>query len=165
MLVKHTLKPNESTSLTITYKTLNLPGPFRKTIDISTDIPGQEEVEITIEGSVKEAPGAKIQVTPRKLELGVLPVGVQKKQSVTIANIGALPLHIRKISGKDSKKIYFDASSQGEMVIDSGRSTSVELAISRDQAGTFTELLNIESDARNATKGIFVIIVSGTAKE
>ena len=165
MLVKHTLKPSESTPLTITYKTLNLPGPFRKNIDISTDIPGQEEIEITIEGNVKEAPGAKIQVTPRKLDVGLLPAGQQKKQTIAIANPGALPLHIRKISGKESKKVYFDASSQGELVVDAGRTVPLEIAISWDKAGPFTELLNIESDARNATKGGFVILVTGTVKE
>ena len=165
MLVKHTLKANESTPLTITYKTVNLPGPFRKNIDISTDIPGQEEVELTIEGFVKEAPGAKIQVTPRKLDMGVLAPGTEKKNTIVIANTGALPLHVKKIAGKESKKIYFDASSQGELVVDSGRSVPVELAIGSDKTGAFTELLNIESDARNAAKGGFVVIVTGTVKE
>ncbi len=66
MLGKHTLNPQEKTTLKITYNTAGRPGAFRKNISITTDVPGQEEVEITMEGAVKEAPGAKIQVSPPK---------------------------------------------------------------------------------------------------
>ena len=45
MLGKHTLAPKEKTSLTITFDTKDSPGPFRKTVTISTDIPGRQEMK------------------------------------------------------------------------------------------------------------------------
>lgn len=160
MLGQHTLKPHESTTLVTVYRTVNLPGQFRKTITLTTDVPGQDEIELFMEGEVKEKPCAKIQVTPRRFDLGVLKPGTPVKQTVTIANTGTLPLHVKKIFGKESNKIYFDASPAG-LVIEPGMSVTKELTIVQDQSGAFSELIGIESDARNGTRGVFVIVASG----
>jgi hypothetical protein len=160
VLGKHTLKAHESTILTTVYNTLNLPGPFRKTVTLTTDVPGQNEIEITLEGVVKEAPCAKIQVTPRRFDVGVLKPGSEKKQTITIANTGTLPLHVKKIFGRESNKIYSEFGSEG-LVIEPGRSVTRELVIRQDQVGGFTELIGIESDARNGTRGVFVVVANG----
>ena len=96
MLGKHTLNPKEKTPLQITFRTEGSPGPFRKIVTISTNIPGQEDVEVTIEGTVKEGPAAKIEVSPRRVDLGAVPRGTVKKQSFTIKNSGTLLLVITR---------------------------------------------------------------------
>jgi hypothetical protein len=129
-------------------------------VTLTTDVPGQNEIEVTLEGVVKEAPCAKIQVTPRRFDLGVLKPGSEKKQTITITNTGTLPLHVKKIFGRESNKIYLEFASEG-LVIEPGGTVTKELTIRKDQVGGFSELIGIESDARNGTKGVFTIIANG----
>jgi hypothetical protein len=70
MLGKHTLNPKEETSLRITFDTTGRPGPFRKIVTLTTGSPGEKELEVTVEGTVLEVPGAKIRVVPRQVDLG-----------------------------------------------------------------------------------------------
>jgi hypothetical protein len=121
----------------------------------------QSEIEITLEGQVKEKPCAKIQVTPRRIDLGVLKAGSEKKQDVTISNVGTLPLEISKISGKESNTIHFE----GKLVIVPGASASREVAFKASKIGPFTETILIQSNARNATRAGFIVLAKGTVEE
>ena len=160
MLGKHTLSPKEKTYLKITFNTVNSPGSFRKTVTMSTNIPGQEETKVTIEGTVREAPGAKIQVTPRKVSLGTIQAGSVRKQDFTVTNVGALPLTVSKIYSRGSGNIYFDGAEQGNIVIEPGTTRRIELAIIADnEPGHYQEFILIESNAKNSTKRGYVIIV------
>ncbi len=165
MLGKHTLNPQEKTTLKITYNTAGRPGAFRKNISITTDVPGQEEVEITMEGAVKEAPGAKIQVSPRKADVGTLQRGSSKKQVFTINNGGSLPLVVKKISTKESATVYFDGAKTGDIVVEAGQSRPLEVEIRPVKPGQFTEVLLIESNAKNSPKGGFAVMVIGKSEE
>jgi len=158
MLGKHVLAPKEKTSLLITFDTEGSPGPFRKRVTLTTDIPGQDELEVTIEGAVKEAPCAKIQVTPRRVDLGAVSSLEMKTQSFTIANTGSLPLVITKISVKGKDVLIHDAHKQGNLVIAPGGTGSFEYAVRPDK-GDHEETIAIESNAKNASKGEFAVIV------
>jgi len=46
MLGKHSLEPNEKAELKVTYKTEGSPGIFRKSVMLSTDIPGHEKIDV-----------------------------------------------------------------------------------------------------------------------
>lgn len=161
MLGKHTLKPREKTSLRITYNTEGRPGPFRKNIAIATDVPGQEEVEIVMEGSVKETPAAKIKVNPRKVDMGLLKVETGKEQSFEVSNTGVLPLIITKIYSKGNNRVYYDADKDGRMEVAPGQTRQIKLSVKVSQGGSFSETVIIESNAKNTTKGGLVIIVTG----
>jgi hypothetical protein len=161
VLGQHTLKPKESTTISTIYRTANLPGPFKKIVSISTDIPGQDDIEITLEGQVKEAPCAKIQVTPRRLDLGTVKLNSEKKQTITITNPGTLPLQIGRITGKESNTIYFD----GTLIVAPGESVVREISIRANKNGPLTETIVIQSNARNATKAGFIIMAKGSVQE
>ena len=100
MLGKHTLGPGEKTVLRITFDTKGSPGPFRKTVTVATDIPGREDLEVTIEGTVREAPAAKIRVTPRRVDLGTVGPGYVTTGPFAVTNPGSLPLVITKVLHK-----------------------------------------------------------------
>jgi uncharacterized membrane protein len=164
VLGKHTLKPGEKTGLKITYNTTGRPGVFRKDIDIETDAQGQEEMHLTMQGTVKETPGAKIQVTPRKLDLGTIKTGESQDFTITVRNTGELPLDINKISGQGSGHVYFEGLKGGDIVIESGKSEAVVLTVKPVQTGQFADRVAIQSNAKNAPKGGFIIMVNGTAE-
>ena len=164
MLGKHTLKPGEKTELKITYNTTGRPGVFRKDIDVETDAPGQEEMHLAMQGTVKEMPGAKIQVTPRKLDLGTIKSGESKDLTINVKNTGELPLDVKKIVGQGSDYVYFDGVKDGDIVIDPGKSRSVVLTVRLAQIGQFADRVAIQSNAKNAPKGGFIIMVNGKAE-
>jgi uncharacterized membrane protein len=109
-------------------------------------------------GQVKEAPGAKIQVNPRSFEITASP-GEEQKQAIMIKNVGSLPLIIKRIFGQQSGKVYLNP--QPELVIETGKSVSKEITIAREQSGMFREVIAIESNARNAANGLFMIMATG----
>jgi hypothetical protein len=160
-----TLKPGEKTTLKIIYSTVDRPGIFKKNITIETDIKGQEEVEMEVVGNVKEAPGAKIQVTPRKVEVGSLKTGVSKKITLAINNGGALPLSIKKIFGKTNGAQYFDGVKQGEIVVEAGKTRQLEIEYKPVKSGQFTDVILIDSNAKNAPKGGFALMIVGKGEE
>ncbi|HEY3277108.1 MAG TPA: hypothetical protein VGJ94_10845 [Syntrophorhabdaceae bacterium] len=154
------MAPKEKTSLKLIFDTKDSPGPFEKIATITTSAPSIEELEVTMSGKVREAPAAKIRVTPRKIELGPVTTGSVHKKELAILNEGSLPLEIRKIYGKETSAVYFDAEKEGEMSIKPGETKKIEIAITPGTRGTqVQELIIIESNGKNATKGGYVIMV------
>ncbi len=164
MLGKHTLKSGEKTELKITYNTTGRPGVFRKDIDVETDSSGQEEMHLSMQGTVKEMPGPKIQVTRRKLDLGTIKTGESKDLTINVTNTGEIPLDVKKIVGQGSEHVYFDGVNGGDIIIDPGKSRSVILTVKPVQTGKFADRVAIQSNAKNAPKGGFIIMVNGTAE-
>ena len=160
MLGKHTLGPKEKTFLRIAFDTKGSPGPFRKTVTVSTDIPGQEDLEVTIEGTVREAPAAKIQVTPRRVDLGAVSPGRVTMEPFAITNPGSLPLVITKVYMKGTGAVLHDGERQGDLIILPGETRAFECAIRADRGrGDHQEVIVVKSNAKNAPKGGYVIIV------
>jgi hypothetical protein len=160
MLGKHTLSPKEQTSLKIVFDTKDRPGPFRKKVIITTDTRGEEEIVVTVDGTVREAPGPKIQVNPRKVVVGEVKPGFEKKQEFTIANTGTAPLVIKRIYSKESGIVYFEGAKAGDIVIEPGKTRRLELEIKAHKAeGQSRESIVIESNAKNATKTGYLIMV------
>jgi hypothetical protein len=160
MLGKHTLAPKEKTSLQVVFDTKDSPGPFQKIATVTTSTPSVEELEVTMEGKVREAPAAKIRIAPRRIDLGSIVAGSVHKKELAITNEGSLPLEIRKIHGKETPVVYYDAGKDGEMRIEPGKTRKLEITITPGKKGDkVQELIVIDSNAKNATKGGYVIMV------
>jgi hypothetical protein len=160
VLGKHTLASREKTSLQVVFDTKDSPGSFQKTATITTSAPSVQELEVTMKGSVKEAPAAKIRVAPRRIDLGSITVGSAHKRELTITNEGSLSLEIRKIYEKGTSVIYFDGGKDGEMQIEPGKTRKLEITLRPGKSGDkVQELIIIDSNAKNATKGGYVIMV------
>jgi len=161
MLGKHTLAAGEKTELLVTYLTQGRPGPFDKKVTFFTNIPGEEKIEIfTLSGDVREAPGAKIAVAPRRVTIEGDALNAGKKQVFSVKNEGSLPLVIKNMQSKDGKNVYYDAAKDGDFTIDPGKDMDVELQLrGRSDVGSNSELILIESNAINAgSSGLFLMI-------
>ena len=160
MLGKHTLGPKEETSLRITFDTTGNPGPFRKVVTLTTDASGEKELEVTIEGSVIESPCAKIQVVPRRLDLGTVSRGPVKIKPLAISNPGSLPLVITKIYVRGTGAVLREGSQEGNLIIAPGETRAFEASISASSGpGDYQETIVIESNAKNAAKGGYLILI------
>jgi len=160
MLGKHTLAPKERTSLRLVFDTKDSPGPFEKIATITAASPSVPELEVIMKGNVKEAPAAKIRVTPRRIDLGTVTEGAVYKKEITLVNEGSVPLEIRRIYGKETGTVYFEAGKDGEVRIEPGKTAKVEIAFRPGRKGEkVQELVVIESNAKNAAKGGYVIMV------
>lgn len=157
MLGKHRLGPNEKTELKVSYGTDGRPGPFEKTVTLTTNIPGQESIEIfTVKGQVREAPAPKISVSPRRITLEGADKTAGRKQSLAVKNEGALPLVVSRIASKDGKTVYFD----GNLTVDPAQTRTIEIQL-KGAAGENPdrEYLLIDSNAKNAgDSGYFLIV-------
>jgi len=161
MLGKHTLAAGEKTELLVTYLTQGRPGPFDKKVTFSTNIPGEEKIEIfTLSGDVREAPGAKIAVAPRRVTIEGDALNTGKKQVFSVKNEGSLPLVIKNMQSKDGKNVYFDGAKDGDITVEPGKDLDVELQLNgRSNVGSNSELILIESNAINAgSSGLFLMI-------
>jgi len=161
MLGKHTLAAGEKTELLVTYLTQGRPGPFDKKVTFSTNIPGEEKIEIfALSGDVREAPGAKIAVAPRRVTIEGDALNTGKKQVFSVKNEGSLPLVIKNMQSKDGKNVYFDGAKDGVINVEPGKDLDVELQLmGRSDVGSNSELILIESNAINAgSSGLFLMI-------
>ena len=164
MLGKHTLAAGEKTELIVTYLTQGRPGPFDKKVTFSTNIPGEEKIEIfNLNGDVREAPGAKIAVTPRRVAIGGNDKNTGMKQVFSIKNEGSLPLVIKNMRSKDGKNVYFDGEKDGNITIEPGKERGVELRLKgRADVDGNSELILVDSNAINAGgTGLFLMIQYG----
>jgi uncharacterized membrane protein len=164
MLGKHRLEPKEETELKVTYKTEGSPGIFRKSVTLSTNIPGHEKIEVfSIKGEVLEAPGAKISVKPRRITVEGNERSTGKKQIISITNDGTLPLEISRIRSKDGKTIYFDGEKEGIFVVEPAQTKTMELRVEADSgAEPKRDFILIDSNAKNAGEsGYFLLVQYG----
>ena len=151
MLGKHTLEPHEKTELKVTYSTSGRPGLFEKKVTFTTNIPGEEKIDIfTMSGDVREAPSAKISVKPRRVVLDESERGTGKKQAFSITNSGSLPLDITNIRFRDGSTVFFQTKTlELQLPPDSGTEPSQKYIL-------------IECNARNAGEsGYFLIVQYG----
>ena len=161
MLGKHSLQPGEQAELKVNYDTDGRPGPFEKKVIFTTNIPGEEPIEIfTLKGMVNEAPSAKIAATPRRITLTEDERRAGKKQDIEITNEGDIPLVITDIRSRDGKNVYYDGTGQGVITIEAGRTKTVEIRLGGDdKEASDREYIVIDCNARNAgDTGYFIIV-------
>ena len=161
MLGKHSLAPGEQTELKVSYDTAGRPGPFEKKVILTTNISGEEPIEIfTIKGTVNEAPSAKIAAAPRRITLTENERRDGKKQALDIKNEGSIPLVITGIRSRDGRNVYFDGAGQGAITIEPDQSATVEIQLGGSGAALAErEYISIECNARNAGDAGYFIIV------
>jgi len=164
MLGKHALEPNGKTELKVIYSTEGRPGSFEKKVTLTTNIPGEEKIDIfMIRGEVREAPSAKIAVTPRRVLLDETERTTGKKQAFSIVNDGTLPLEITRIRYRDGSKVFLDGASEGNLVVEPNQTEKLELQLDPDN-GTepVMKYILLECNARNAgASGYFLIVQYG----
>jgi hypothetical protein len=83
-----------------------------------------------------------------------------KKQKITVMNPGERPLMITAAKTKSGAIVAVTIDTL-PATIAAGQTTDVELTISAIKQGTFSERILIESNAKNAPKTGFVILVNG----
>ncbi len=155
------MNPNEKTDLRVTYTTAGRPGPFEKTVTLTTNIAGQEKIDIFVmKGEVLEAPGAKIAVVPRRVILAGAERDAGKKQAFTVTNEGSLPLVITAIRSKDGKTTYYDGVKEGNITVEPAQARSIELELPGNSGEKeVREFILILSNARNVGEsGIFILV-------
>lgn len=165
MLGKHTLEPNEKTDLKVMYATAGRPGPFDKKVILTTTIPGYEKIEVfTLKGDVLEAPGAKIEVAPRRVILKGAERSAGRKESFSVTNEGSLPLVITDIRSKDGKTVYYDGAKAGNITIEPAQKKTIELQLPGNSGeNDQREFILIRSNARNVGEsGLFIMIQYST---
>lgn len=155
------MRPRDETVLRIIYKTINRPGPFRKRVLVTTNVPGQEHIMITLKGTVDEAPAAKIKVEPRKLHLGAIKAGSVSNLIYRITNEGRESLVITKIGTIEDATVYFNGEKEGKLIIGPSESNYFELEFKAEDVGHFTKVVFIHSNARNARHGRYAIMLIG----
>jgi hypothetical protein len=160
VLGKHILQAAEKTELTITFATANAPGPFEKIVTIDVERPEKRQYEVIMTGRVKEAPGAKISMASRKIEVGNLKAGEQRKQVIKVTNTGELPLVIQRVSVKGEGRIKVAAEGL-PIDIKGGQTAEIELRVTGIKAGEFIERVSIESNAKNAPKTGYIMQLTG----
>ena len=151
----------EKTELEVTYLTEGRPGPFDKRITFTIDVPGEEKIDIfRISGDVREAPGAKIVVAPRRVVIEGDEINTGKTQVFSVKNEGTLPLVIRSMRSKDGGNVYYDGEKSGEITVEPGNERDVELQLKGKQdVGSDRELILIDSNAVNTgSSGLFLMI-------
>ena len=161
MLGKHSLKPGEQAELKVSYDTEGRPGVFEKKVILTTNISGEEPLEVlTIKGTVNEAPSAKIAATPRRIALSGNDRRDGRKQAVAIENEGSVPLVITGIRSRDGRNVYFDGTAEGAITIKPAETKTVEIQlIGNTGAASEREYIQIECNARNAgDSGYFIIV-------
>jgi hypothetical protein len=161
VLGQRLLKPQEETVLKIIYHTINRPGPFTKRVMVTTNISGQKDIEITLKGTVNEAPAAKIRVEPRKHRLGFIKQGAVRNLIYTIKNEGRKPLVVTRIFAKEDTAVYFDGKKEGNLVIEPKESRVFEIGFKPVGAGPFTQVIFFDSNATNARHGRYAIMLIG----
>jgi len=161
VLGKHILKAAEKTELVITFATANAPGPFEKIVTIDVEGPEKRQYEVIMTGSVKEAPGAKISMATRRIAVGKLKVGEQRKQVIKVTNSGELPLVIQGVSVVKGEGPIKVAAEGVPMDIKGGQTAEIELIVTGLKAGEFSERVSIESNAKNAPKTGYIIQLTG----
>jgi hypothetical protein len=161
MLGKHTLNPGEKTELKAVFDTAGRPGTFRKTVTLSTDVPGQEDFEaFVMTGTVKEAPSAKIQVEPRRVILEKVEPGTVRAQTFSVKNTGTIPLIITRIYSQKANTLYFDGTKEGDMVIGPDQTKEIELQLKMgNNEKDPEEMIIIACNARNAAKGNYMVMI------
>ena len=161
MLGKHSLQPGEQVELSVSYDTAGRPGLFEKKVILTTDISGEEQIEIfTIKGTVNEAPSAKIAATPRRITLTGDDRRNGRKQALDIKNEGSIPLVITGIRSRDGKNVYFDGTGSAAITIEPEQTKTVEIQLGgKDGNASEREYILIECNARNAgDSGYFIIV-------
>ena len=126
---------------------------------------GPEKIEIfMMKGEVLEAPGAKIEVTPRRITLKGSERSTGKKQSFAVANEGSLPLVITEIASKDGKTVYYDGAKKGNITIEPAQTKTIELQLpGKSGEKEEREFIIIHSNAKNVGKsGLFLLVQYGS---
>jgi len=163
VLGQHTLKPQEKTELKLVFKTTNAPGLFEKIATLVTDAPGQEQIELHMRGTVKEAPGAKIAVQPRRIDVGDLNGGEKKEVTITVMNNGNRPLVITAVTCREKAAVSVSSSSL-PLQIAAGEKGTMTLSITAERSDVFSERLYVISNAKNAPASGFVLLLTGRGK-
>ena len=135
------IEPAKTQKLVVTLSIHNVKGDYSKTVEVVTNDPETPVLKLTIKMKIKEI----LSVVPREINFGEVKSGSVNKRTITLENLGKVPLKITSISANPNNVLSVEP--QGKVKIDPGKSISVELKF---QAGApnnfFFGLMHIETD-------------------
>jgi hypothetical protein len=89
----------------------------------------------------------------------------KSKQALSVKNEGSLPLIIARIISKDGKTIYFDGAKQGNIVIESAQTKTIEIQLSANNGDKpEREYILVDCNAKNAGESGYFLIVQYSAR-
>ncbi|MBF0171271.1 MAG: DUF1573 domain-containing protein [Nitrospinae bacterium] len=146
-LMKDELMPGESTTLTVSYETKGRPGEFTKTVTIFSDDPAGPERVVTVSGVVKGFPRPNATFAPNPIRLDRVPVGEERKISVTLTNSGDAALLVDRITLLDMNRRPLRQLLPGEPLrLAPGRSAPIMVAVSPKNAAPFRYFVEVSTN-------------------
>jgi hypothetical protein len=122
-----------------------------KNIEIQTNDPETPLVTLTMKAKIVEV----LSVTPLEIDFGRVKLGSVSKHVITITNKGKEPMTIEKISPVPAAAM--SVSPQGELKIDPGKSSSLEIRFQPVQVDEyFYGWANITASPDNMQKSVRV---------
>ena len=125
-----------------------------------TDSLVQPKLEITLEGEVLPASAAQIRVEPRKINIGSLQKGSEKEINFKVSNEGNQSLEITRFYSATGKSLVI-RKKEARTRIPPEESMKLGITFQTTTIGPFVEVLLIDSNARNALKGQYAVMVIG----
>ena len=158
MLGQHTLDPGEETPLKVIYNTDGRPGPFEKRVFLKTNLPGRGIATVSITGTVRAAPAAKIEVRPRKIYLENSKNNTLIHQHVDVLNSGQASLVINKIYCLRQDNIQLQEQPL-QIVIEPNRTMAIGFDFEPLHEDPFIDIVFFDTNARNARNGQYAIML------
>jgi len=137
------LLPGESQDIQVTFLPGSL-GTFVGTLNVNSNNPNNEILAIPLSGSSFAPPEITSSVT--SINFGSNPVNTDQNSSLTISNTGGSPLVISSCILTVNQGFSIINSPES---IPAGESQNIQLSFSSIEAGIFTSVLKIVSDANN----------------
>ena len=121
---------------------------------------GKDETVIRLVGYVDPIPMGVIRVEPRKINIGSFQKGSKKEKNFKVRNIGNQSLEITKVYSATGKTLIIPKE-EAKTRIPPKESMKLEITFQTTTMGPFVEVLLIDSNARNALKGQYAVMVIG----
>lgn len=126
---------------------------------------GKTKHIITMVGHVNKVPMGVVEVKPRKLIVGDMPLGRVTTKDLKIVNSGDAAMSLTKVVSKKFKTVYFDAEKAGApLEVKAGGEAVIKMELKPKKAGRYLDFVMIHGEARNITKKGYKVVVVGQGK-
>lgn len=141
-LKKKEYLPGESGVIPVRFFSRGYQGRVIKSLSVTSNDSENAQIRLQITGVVKVTDFADIEVLPREILLGKLPLGKAVRRKVTIKNPGNLELRIAQVSHSPDLYLVFPQS-----LLAPGQSMEVDIVYNPNRLGMFSTHILMTSNA------------------